>query len=105
MLSNGRQTNTPSPTLDANQKLLNKNKKTVKLFWREVKEDKSLLSRLTKKKTIWDDLKPVAIDTQKLEHLFENRPKELPNKVRYQSFLDYTFIKPNKPTCTCLGQS
>ncbi|XP_074604377.1 formin homology 2 domain containing [Brevipalpus obovatus] len=80
ILSNGRQQNTPSPILDVNQKVINKNKKTVKLFWREVKEDKSLLSRLTKKKTIWDDIKPVAIDSQKLEHLFENRPKELPNK-------------------------
>lgn len=92
MLSNGRQTSTPSPTLDGDQKLLNKNKKTVKLFWREVKEDKSLLSRLTKKKTIWDEIKPVAIDTQKLEHLFENRPKELPNKVSWQTFSYYTFI-------------
>lgn len=66
----------PSEALKAN-----KNKKTVKLFWKEVKEDKSLLSRLKKKKTIWDDLKLVPIDTQKLEHLFENRSKELTNKV------------------------
>ncbi|GIX79290.1 hypothetical protein CDAR_290451 [Caerostris darwini] len=33
-----------------------------------------------KKKTIWDELKPVPVDTQKLEHLFENRAKELVNK-------------------------
>ncbi|GIY05797.1 hypothetical protein CEXT_222591 [Caerostris extrusa] len=57
-----------------------KTKKTVKLFWREVKEDKSLLKRIGKKKTIWDELKPVPVDTQKLEHLFENRAKELVNK-------------------------
>lgn len=61
-----------------------KTKKTVKLFWREVKEDKSLLKRIGRKKTIWDELKPVPVDTQKLEHLFENRAKDLMNKVRYK---------------------
>jgi hypothetical protein len=55
-------------------------KKTVKLFWKEVKEDKALLSRLSKKKTIWDEIKPVAIDVQKFEHLFENRSKEIMSK-------------------------
>ncbi|GFU05244.1 hypothetical protein NPIL_636241 [Nephila pilipes] len=68
-----------SPTKDQ-QKSNGKTKKTVKLFWREVKEDKSLLKRIGKKKTIWDELKPVPVDTQKLEHLFENRAKELVNK-------------------------
>ncbi|XP_015790868.1 FH1/FH2 domain-containing protein 3 isoform X1 [Tetranychus urticae] len=85
ILVNGREQNTPSPTPDANSKSNNnKNKKTVKLFWKEVKEDKSLLSRLKKKKTIWDDIKTIPIDTQKLEHLFENRSKELANKEKAQ---------------------
>lgn len=60
-----------------------KTKKTLKLFWREVKEDKSLLKRIGRKKTIWDELKPVPVDTQKLEHLFENRAKDVINKVRF----------------------
>lgn len=60
-----------------------KTKKTLKLFWREVKEDKSLLKRIGRKKTIWDELKPVPVDTQKLEHLFENRAKDVMNKVRF----------------------
>lgn len=64
----------------SNQK--QKTKKTLKLFWREVKEDKSLLKRIGRKKTIWDELKPVPVDTQKLEHLFENRAKDVMNKVR-----------------------
>ncbi|RWS31642.1 FH1/FH2 domain-containing protein 3-like isoform X3, partial [Leptotrombidium deliense] len=71
---NARNENTPSPTPSY------KSKKTVKLFWKEVKEEKSLLSRLKKKKTIWDEIKPVSVDTEKLEHLFENRSKELSNK-------------------------
>lgn len=58
-----------------------KNKKTIKLFWKEVKEDKSLLSRIMKKKTIWDDIKSIPVDTEKLEHLFESRAKEIMNKV------------------------
>lgn len=54
-----------------------KRKKTMKLFWKEVREDRSLLSKLTKKRTIWDEIKPVQVDTQKLEHLFESKAKDL----------------------------
>lgn len=60
---------------------ISKNKKTVKLFWKEVKEERSILSRLKRKKTIWDELTPFHVDTEKLEHLFENRTKETVNKV------------------------
>ena len=42
---------------------------------------KGLLSRLKRKKTIWDEVENVQVDTAKLEHLFENRTKELSNKV------------------------
>lgn len=55
----------------------NKRKKTMKLFWKEVREDRSLLSKLTKKKTIWDEIKPIQVDTQKLEYLFESKAKDL----------------------------
>ncbi|CAD6208117.1 GSCOCG00012725001-RA-CDS, partial [Cotesia congregata] len=57
-----------------------KNKKTVKLFWKEVRDDPIILSRLDKNIMIWDELIPVAIDTQKLEHLFESRAKDLITK-------------------------
>ncbi|XP_013788199.1 FH1/FH2 domain-containing protein 3-like [Limulus polyphemus] len=59
------------------QKTIPKNKKTVKLFWKEVKTDPMLINRLSKKKTIWDELNPAAVDIQKLEHLFESRAKEI----------------------------
>lgn len=61
----------------SNGKYGNKRKKTMKLFWKEVREDRSLLNKLTKKKTIWDEIKPVPVDTQKLEYLFESKAKDL----------------------------
>lgn len=33
-------------------------------------------------KTIWDELPNANVDTQKLEHLFESRAKDLMTKVR-----------------------
>lgn len=61
--------------------LAKKSKKTVKLFWKEVRDDPAILARLDKHKMIWDELTPVAVDTQKLEHLFESRAKDLITKV------------------------
>jgi hypothetical protein len=92
VLSHCRSANNSSPTPSlastaSNNSLENtriaKNKKTVKLFWKEVKEEKSLLSRLKRKKTIWDEVKPVPIDLQKLEFLFESRSREIMNKVTF----------------------
>ncbi|XP_076647366.1 formin homology 2 domain containing isoform X5 [Halictus rubicundus] len=57
-----------------------KSKKTVKLFWKEVRDDPIILSRLDKNKMVWDELSPVPVDTQKLEHLFESRAKDLITK-------------------------
>lgn len=62
------------------QNTIAKNKKTVKLFWKEVRVDPSLVLKTPKKKTIWDELSQVPVDTQKLEHLFENRAKEVLNR-------------------------
>lgn len=60
---------------------IKKNKKTVKLFWKEVRDDPISHVKL-KSNLIWDELVPVAVDTQKLEHLFESRAKDLITKVR-----------------------
>ncbi|OAD55124.1 FH1/FH2 domain-containing protein 3 [Eufriesea mexicana] len=61
-----------------------KSKKTVKLFWKEVRDDPIILSRLDKNKMIWDELSPVPVDTQKLEHLFESRAKDLITKKQQE---------------------
>lgn len=63
-----------------------KSKKTVKLFWKEVRDDPIILTRLDKNKMIWDELLPVPVDTQKLEHLFESRAKDLITKVSDLSY-------------------
>ncbi|GIY59371.1 hypothetical protein CDAR_33701 [Caerostris darwini] len=69
--------NAPSPADDSK---LNKKVKTVKLFWKEVKEEPMLMERAGKKRTIWDELKPVPLDTQRLENLFESRAKDILSK-------------------------
>ncbi|CAH1986015.1 unnamed protein product [Acanthoscelides obtectus] len=60
-----------------------KNKKTVKLFWKEVRDDPIIHVKL-KTGYIWDDLTPVSVDTQKLEHLFESRAKDLITKKQQE---------------------
>lgn len=57
-----------------------KNKKTVKLFWKEVREEPMLLERAGRKRTIWDELKPISVDTNKLESLFESKAKDILSK-------------------------
>ncbi|XP_033606352.1 uncharacterized protein LOC111861799 isoform X3 [Cryptotermes secundus] len=61
-----------------------KTKKTVKLFWKEVRDDPIILAKLQQTGMIWDELHPVSIDTQKLEHLFESRAKDLITKKQQE---------------------
>lgn len=58
-----------------------KTKKTVKLFWKEVRDDPIILTKLQQTGMIWDEMKPISVDTQKLEHLFESRAKDIITKV------------------------
>ncbi|XP_007477212.2 FH1/FH2 domain-containing protein 1 isoform X1 [Monodelphis domestica] len=54
-------------------------RKTVKLFWRELKLGQGLKGRgrFGPNPTLWASLEPVTLDTAKLEHLFETRAKEV----------------------------
>ncbi|GAB6032829.1 hypothetical protein CHUAL_012029 [Chamberlinius hualienensis] len=102
-LSNGRSSNVPPPppptflnksgpplppsmlsngngSQQSTAKVIKKNKKTVKLFWKEVRDDQPS----HKIKLIWNDLAVVNVDTQKLEHLFENRAKDLVTKKQHE---------------------
>ncbi|XP_063801667.1 FH1/FH2 domain-containing protein 1-like isoform X2 [Pseudophryne corroboree] len=56
---------------------LNKKRKTLKLFWKEVKETDSTSRGKFGKGTLWESLDKVLVDTEKLEHLFESKAKEL----------------------------
>lgn len=64
-------------------------RKTVKLFWRELKlagVHGGSGSRFGPCPTLWASLEPVSVDTARLEHLFESRAKDvLPSKVNVPS--------------------
>ncbi|KAG5877935.1 hypothetical protein JTB14_006843 [Gonioctena quinquepunctata] len=62
---------------------IKKNKKTVKLFWKEVRDDTMNNAKL-QTGFIWDELSSVDVDTQKLEHLFESRAKDLITKKQQE---------------------
>ncbi|XP_046977096.1 uncharacterized protein LOC124543098 isoform X2 [Vanessa cardui] len=63
---------------DSNSSTLKKNKKTVKLFWREIQENPVPPPARPKiGGFIWDDLPEVSLDTAMLEHLFESRTNDL----------------------------
>lgn len=51
------------------------------LFEQEVREDPIVITKLNSKQLIWDEMYPVIVDTQRLEHLFESRAKDLITKV------------------------
>ncbi|NP_001088281.1 formin homology 2 domain containing 1 L homeolog [Xenopus laevis] len=56
---------------------LTKKRKTVKLFWKEMKEPENTSRGKFGKGTLWDSIDKVSVDTEKLEHLFESKAKEL----------------------------
>ncbi|XP_057700841.1 FH1/FH2 domain-containing protein 1 isoform X1 [Corythoichthys intestinalis] len=55
-----------------------KKKKTVKLFWRELKQTEAPAKCRFGRGTLWASLDKVQVDTGKLEHLFESKAKETP---------------------------
>uniref|UniRef100_A0A8C1BLY4 Formin homology 2 domain containing 1 n=1 Tax=Cyprinus carpio carpio TaxID=630221 RepID=A0A8C1BLY4_CYPCA len=55
-----------------------KKRKTVKLFWKELKQPDSPRKCKFGRGTVWASLDKVAVDTAKLEHLFESKGKDLP---------------------------
>uniref|UniRef100_A0A3Q3MLV1 Formin homology 2 domain containing 3b n=1 Tax=Mastacembelus armatus TaxID=205130 RepID=A0A3Q3MLV1_9TELE len=59
--------------------LFQKKKKTIRLFWNEVRPvDWQCKSHKFCKESLWSKLEPVKLDTSKLEQLFESKSKELP---------------------------
>ncbi|XP_063735535.1 FH1/FH2 domain-containing protein 3 [Eleginops maclovinus] len=71
----------PSPQLSrgGEMPLFQKKKKTIRLFWNEVRPvDWQCKSHKFCKESLWSKLEPVKVDTSKLEQLFESKSKELP---------------------------
>ncbi|TNN86073.1 FH1/FH2 domain-containing protein 3 [Liparis tanakae] len=59
--------------------LFNKKRKTIRLFWSEVRPtDSQYRDDKRQGDTFWSKLETVKIDTAKLEHLFESKSKETP---------------------------
>ncbi|XP_042362501.1 LOW QUALITY PROTEIN: FH1/FH2 domain-containing protein 3-like [Plectropomus leopardus] len=59
--------------------LFNKKKKTIRLFWSEVRPaDSQYRDYKWSEDSFWSKLEPVKMDTAKLEHLFESKSKEMP---------------------------
>ncbi|XP_068425429.1 FH1/FH2 domain-containing protein 3 isoform X2 [Clinocottus analis] len=69
----------PSPQLSRGETpLFQKKKKTIRLFWNEVRPtDWHCKSHKFCKESLWTKLDPVKLDTSKLEQLFESKSKEL----------------------------
>lgn len=69
---------------DSDSSTIKKNKKTVKLFWREIQENPTPTAIRSKVGGfIWDMLPDVSVDTAMLEHLFESRTNDLIIKVSF----------------------
>ncbi|XP_034155448.1 FH1/FH2 domain-containing protein 1 isoform X4 [Pangasianodon hypophthalmus] len=66
-----------SPTQNIDPAFVKK-RKTVKLFWKELKQSESPRKCKFGRGTVWASLDKVTIDTNKLEHLFESKAKDLP---------------------------
>ncbi|XP_030606600.1 FH1/FH2 domain-containing protein 3 isoform X2 [Archocentrus centrarchus] len=69
----------PSPQLSRGDiPLFQKKKKTIRLFWNEVRPvDWQCKSHKFCKESLWSKLEPITLDTSKLEQLFESKSKEL----------------------------
>ncbi|XP_047216443.1 FH1/FH2 domain-containing protein 3 isoform X3 [Girardinichthys multiradiatus] len=69
----------PSPQLSRGEApLFQKKKKTIRLFWNEVRPvDWQCRNHKFCKESLWSKLESVKLDTSKLEQLFETKSKEL----------------------------
>ncbi|XP_054846801.1 LOW QUALITY PROTEIN: FH1/FH2 domain-containing protein 3 [Eublepharis macularius] len=68
-----------SPPLHRGQPAFIKKKKTIRLFWNEVRPfEWQCKNNKRCKGFLWSKLEPIKVDTSKLEHLFESKSKELP---------------------------
>lgn len=62
-------------------------------YWlQEVRDDPIVMAKMNDQGLLWDELSPVKIDYQKLEHLFESRAKDLITKV-YNLIFPFLFKK------------
>ncbi|NXU53901.1 FHOD3 protein, partial [Turnix velox] len=67
-----------SPQVSRGQPAFIKKKKTIRLFWNEVRPfEWQCKNNKRCREFLWSKLEPIKVDTSKLEHLFESKSKEL----------------------------
>ncbi|XP_030732433.1 FH1/FH2 domain-containing protein 3 isoform X5 [Globicephala melas] len=66
------------PQVPRGQPAFTKKKKTIRLFWNEVRPFEWPCKKNGRcREFLWSKLEPIKVDTSKLEHLFESKSKEL----------------------------
>ncbi|KAB0377855.1 hypothetical protein FD755_009433, partial [Muntiacus reevesi] len=66
------------PQVPRGQPAFTKKKKTIRLFWNEVRPfEWPCKNNGRSREFLWSKLEPIKVDTSKLEHLFESKSKEL----------------------------
>ncbi|KAK6480151.1 FH1/FH2 domain-containing protein 1-like isoform X1 [Huso huso] len=81
-----------SPSLKTEDSAFAKKRKTVKLFWKELKQSESPRKCTFGRGTVWASLDKVTVDTAKLEHLFESKAKELPTAKKGAEIKKQTIV-------------
>ncbi|XP_064640835.1 FH1/FH2 domain-containing protein 3-like isoform X14 [Lineus longissimus] len=81
-----------------------KSKKTVRLHWKEVKPHANPFA--TDQTTIWNNVVPVKLDSDKLEHLFETRVNELKTKKGVETAKkEITVLDPKRSNAINIGMT
>ncbi|XP_075389247.1 FH1/FH2 domain-containing protein 3 isoform X5 [Tenrec ecaudatus] len=66
------------PQVPRGQPAFSKKKKTIRLFWNEVRPfEWPCKNNRRCREFLWSKLEPIKVDTSRLEHLFESKSKEL----------------------------
>ncbi|XP_053520299.1 FH1/FH2 domain-containing protein 3 isoform X5 [Artibeus jamaicensis] len=66
------------PQIPRGQPAFTKKKKTIRLFWNEVRPfEWPCKNNRRCREFLWSKLEPIKVDTSRLEHLFESKSKEL----------------------------
>ncbi|XP_059974603.1 FH1/FH2 domain-containing protein 3 isoform X6 [Mesoplodon densirostris] len=66
------------PQVPRGQPAFTKKKKTIRLFWNEVRPFEWPCKNNSRcREFLWSKLEPIKVDTSRLEHLFESKSKEL----------------------------
>ncbi|XP_041125267.1 FH1/FH2 domain-containing protein 1 isoform X2 [Polyodon spathula] len=82
----------PGSPLKTEDSTFTKKRKTVKLFWKELKQSESPRKCTFGRGTVWASLDKVTVDTAKLEHLFESKAKELPTAKKGAEIKKQTIV-------------